>query len=56
MTPQEQAEHDEAIRQRQAWCSHKFIKGIADREAHCVHCGLPETWAGAVTFAGHYSP
>lgn len=43
MTPREQAEHDEVIRTRQALCDHVFARGVVDLEAHCVHCGLPQS-------------
>lgn len=34
---------EEAIRMRQTNCKHVFIRGTADREKMCVHCGLPES-------------
>jgi len=37
------AEQLKRIRVRQANCKHAFIRGIVDREAHCVHCGLPQS-------------
>ncbi len=33
----------DVIRERQANCRHAFAKGVSDREAQCVHCGLPES-------------
>lgn len=55
MTAAEERRKAEYVKWKQERCAHVFAKGLADYEAHCVHCGLPASQFDPMALAA-YSP